>query len=224
MLHETISIDPKLFWEKYTSIHVDGQTDRLLLRKDRLADLSDFLVCLARAYKTSQRQYQNWREKVWYPLFNEELQSLAVNDVVKFHAKPTHNYKYWTDRNCDWWEYTLRKGEPAYGWTYSFDWIKEPKEKLHHELGQKFYHLDQYQRKFSRRSYILKTVLQQSLLDFLYKKYSYAWLQENQFNEKLIKIELLGDEYWFRINRNKNGVPIWENFIWQNNTVETIKI
>ena len=102
MLHETISIDPKLFWEKYTSIHVDGQTDRLLLRKDRLEDLSDFLVCLARAYKTSQRQYQNWREKVWYPLFNEELQSLAVNDVVKFHAKPTHNYQYWIDRNCDW--------------------------------------------------------------------------------------------------------------------------
>ena len=221
MLHETISINPKLFWEKYTTVSVSGMRGRFLIRKQRLENVNKYLLCLARAYKTAQRQYEDWREKVWFPL-HEQLKSFAVNDVVKFHAKPTHDYKMY--KNHDWWEYTLSKSEPPYGWGYTFNWIEEPKEKLHHELGQKFYHLDKYQKKFSHRVYTLEELLKVKLYDFVYSKYGWKWLHDNQFSEKIIKIELLSDEYWFRIGRAKSGTPIWENFIWQSNKAETIKI
>lgn len=221
MLHQTINIDPQIFWEKYTNIGVEDMHGRFLVRRNRLENMSQYLLSLARAYKTAQRQYENWRETVWIPLF-EEIQALAVDGVVKFHAKPTHQYQMYENRN--WWEYTLRKGEKPYGWGYSFDWIDEPKEKLHHSLGQKFYSLDKYQSKFSNRTCILSKILKQYLLDFVYKKYDYQWLHDNQFSEKLVKIELLGDEYWFRIGRGRRGGVVWENFIWQNNQTETIKI
>lgn len=221
MLHETISINPKLFWEKYTTVNVSGMRGRFLIRKQRLENVNKYLLCLARAYKTAQRQYEDWREKVWFPL-HEQLKSFAVNDVVKFHAKPTHDYKMY--KNHDWWEYTFSKSEPPYGWGYTFDWIEEPKEKLYHELGQKFYHLDEYQKKFSHRVYTLEELLKAKLYDFVSSKYGWKWLHDNQFSEKIIKIELLSDEYWFRIGRTRSGTPMRENFIWQNNQTETIKI
>jgi len=221
MLHETIPINPKLFWEKYTTVNVSSMRGRFLIRKERLENVNKCLLCLARAYKTAQRQYEDWREKVWFPL-HEQLKSFAVNDVVKFHAKPTHDYKMY--KNHDWWEYTLSKSEPPYGWGYTFNWIEEPKEKLYHELGQKFYHLDEYQKKFSSRVYTLGELLKAKLYDFVYSKYGWKWLHDNQFSEKIIKIELLGDEYWFRISRTRGGTPIWENFIWQNNKIEEIEL
>lgn len=221
MFHEIITIDQKIFWEKYTTVGIENINGSFLIRKERLKNLNKYLINLARAYKTAQRQYEDWREKVWHPL-HEQLKSFAVDNTVKFHAKPTHDYKMY--KNQDWWQYTLSKSEPPYGWGYTFDWIEEPKEKLYHELGQKFYHLDQYQKKFGHRVYTLEKLLKAKLYDFVFSKYNWKWLHDNQFSEKIIKIELLGDEYWFQIGRTKSGTPMWENFIWQSNQTETICI
>ena len=227
MLHEylntkdrTLIHDWNWFYENYTNIHVEGCKNRCLLRKKRFDNTKAFLSQLARAYKTAQRQYNQWRNDVWIPLF-DQLKSLAVDGVTKFHAKPTHEYRMYLDH--DWWEYDLSESSP-FGWGYSFSWISEPDQKLHHELGQKFYHLDQYQKKFSSREYTLEKILKQQLLDYVYELYNHEWLVQNQFSGKIIKIELQDDEYWYHIGMRNNGTPMWENFIWQSNDTEILKI
>lgn len=44
------------------------------------------------------------------------------------------------------------------------------------------------------------------------------------FSNKIVKINLNGDEYWYKIGRTRSGHPTWENFIWQNNKTEEINL
>ena len=222
-MHETFKFDiedQQAFYDKYTSSYVEGLYGRFLIRRERENDLIAFVNDLVRAYKTAQRQYNNWRDNVWKPLC-QEIEDLAVDNKVLLHAKPTHKYK--GDQTM-WWAYRYSKLAPLYRWGYSFDWIDEPKEKINHELGQRLYDLDRYSKKFSHREYVLKSLLGQYLSKYLYSLYDYQWLHDNQFSEKLVKFTLLGDEYWYRIAWNKSGVPVWENFIWQSSKAEEINL
>lgn len=221
MLHQTIN--STLSWQKihdfYSSEYVDNQEGRFLVRKNRSG--AKYLNELSRAYQTAQRQYSDWREKNFNPIF-DTLISLAVDGKIICHAKPTHKYEMY--RNHDWWEYSI-SDTPKMGWGWSFNWIPEPEEKIHHELGQKLYELDQKSKKYSRRRYILELVLKDELEKYLLSIYGYKWLDENQYKEdKLVKINLRGDQFWYRISRNRNGVPVWENFIWQSNKTEEINL
>jgi len=225
MLHTTLN--PQLFpswdcfYKHYTIVSVEGSSRKCLLRINRLNDTKALLLALARAYQTAQRQYKQWRQRVWFPLF-DELRAFANKEKeVKFHVRPTHEYKPY--KNQTWWEYSLSY-EKEYGWSYSFSWIEEPAKKLHHDLGQKFYELDNYQKKFSSREATLEKLLSKTLFDFVDEKYPRNWLRENPFSAKVVKIELLGDEYWFCVKMNRHGQPYWENFIWQNNQTDTFKI
>jgi hypothetical protein len=228
MLHQTISLkkiwtkgDWKDFSQKYESYYpgdVNIPGARLLLRKEREKNLPHLLNDISRIYIAAQCQYEKWRNVVWNPL-NEELKRLAVDDKVFFHAKPTHTY---TGEQDQWWLYEYSKSERPYGWSYSSKWVDEPAVKLNHELGQKFYELDRYQSKFGIRVYILEKILAYWLEKYLYSLYSYEWLNQNMFSEKIIKINLHGDEYWYKIQMSRHGVPLWKNFIWQSNNTEEI--
>jgi hypothetical protein len=230
VLHETLNIqkiwsksDWQDFYKKYESSYpgqVNMGSGRLLLRRDRQENLPHFLNDISRIYNFAQYQYEKWRKNVWNPL-NEELKSLAVDDKVFFHAKPTHKYNGGQNQ---WWLYEYSKSPPPYGWGFSFKWVDEPAVKLNYELGQKFYDLDHYQSKFSGRTYILEKILAYWLEKYVYSLYDYDWLHRNMFSGKLIKINLHTDEYWFKIETNKNGVPLWKNFIWQLNDTEEINL
>lgn len=221
MLHQTINstLSWQEFYDSYESIYVDNQDGRFLVRRNR--SRAKYLNELSRAYQTAQRQYSDWRKKHFNPVF-DALTNLAVDGETICHAKPTHEYTMYKDHN--WWEYSI-DNHPRIGWGWSFNWIPEPKEKIHHELGQKLYELDQKSKKYNRRQYILELILKAELEKYLLSVYSYKWLSENQFkNDKLVKINLRGDQFWYRISRNKSGAPIWENFIWQNNKTEEITL
>lgn len=222
MLHDTIKIeDYELFYKNYKTISFEGSGKRLLLKLSREEDLPKFLNDIAKAYKKAQRQYEDWRKKVWFPLL-EEIQSLAVDDKVLLHAKPTHDY---TGDQNKWWLYKYSNSPKPYGWGYSFDWVdEEPKEKLNYELGQKLYELDRYQEKFNTRVWVLKELLKKYLLKYIYDLYDLEWVTGHCYSNKLAKFNLQGDEYWYRIEFSRYGVPVWKNFIWQSNNTEEINI
>lgn len=219
-MHDTLNIqDWKSFYEKYTSIYIEGMPGIFLLRRDRRRNTQKYLNDVAKVYKKCQRKYAQWREENLIPLF-ENIKERANNDVVHLHAKPTHKYEKY--RSHDWWIYKYSKC--SLGWGHSFDWVEEPEEKLNHDLGQLLYEYTQHETKFQHREIMLKGLLNGALYDYLYSIYDYKWIDENQFSKTIIKISLLGDEYWYRIGRNKNGVPVWKNFIWQSNTVKEINL
>jgi hypothetical protein len=222
-MHEFIKTDNwQYIFDNYESTYLDGLKGRFLIRSWRIDDhsLHDGLNDMARAYQTAQRQDREWDERVWFPLL-DEIKTQAVNDKVILHAKPTHEYG---GKQNQWWEYEYSNTSPRYGWGYSFNWIGEPKEKINHDLGQKLYDLDRYQRKFGDRVFMLQKLLEKYLLKYVYRIYNYEWLVKNQFSGKLVKITLRGDEYWYRITTNRSGVAVWENFIWQSNQTEEINL
>jgi hypothetical protein len=222
-MHEFIKTDNwQYIFDNYESTYLDGLKGRFLIRSWRIDDhsLHDGLNDMARAYQTAQRQDREWDERVWFPLL-DEIKTQAVNDKVILHAKPTHEYG---GKQNQWWEYEYSNTSPRYGWGYSFNWIGEPKEKINHDLGQKLYDLDRYQRKFGDRVFMLQKLLEKYLEKYVYRIYNYEWLVKNQFSGKLVKITLRGDEYWYRITTNRSGVAVWENFIWQSNQTEEINL
>lgn len=222
-MHEFIKTDKwQYIFDNYESTHLDGLKGRFLIRDWRIDEhsLHEGLNDMARAYQTAQRQDREWDERVWYP-FLDEIKARAVDDKVILHANPTHEY---TGEQCKWWEYEYSNINPRYGWGYSFNWIEEPPEKINYDLGQKLYDLDRYQRKFGERVFMLQKLLEKYLLKYVYLIYDYQWLDKNQFSGKIMKITLRGDEYWYRIVANRNGVHVWENFIWQSNKTEEINL
>jgi hypothetical protein len=222
-MHEFIKTDNwQYIYDNYESTYLDGLNGRFLIRNWRVDEnsLHDGLNDMARAYQTAQRQDKEWDERVWFP-FLEEIKARAVNDKIVLHCKPTHEY---TGDQNKWWAWDYSKMDDRYGWGYSFNWIEEPKEKINHDLVQKLYELDRYQKKFGKRVFMLQKLLEKYLLIYMYRIYNYEWLVNNQFSGKLVKITLRGDEYWYHIAMNKHGVPTWENFIWQSNQTEEINL
>lgn len=221
MLHDTLNpADWRKHYETYDSLYVEGMSGRFLIRRERLKDLPKCINAVSRAYQTSQRQRKIWDEKNWQPLLRN-AKEMAIDGRVLFYAKPTHKFDSFEGK--EWWlyEYSETKG---IGWGWSFSWQKEPKEKLNHEFGQKWYELDQFSEKFSRREFILKMILIELLRRYIYEIYNHQWLEDNQFSNKIVKINLNGDEYWYKIGRTRSGHPVWENFIWQNNKTEEINL
>jgi hypothetical protein len=217
-MHETLNFTNwKYIFDNYESVYLDRfRNKRFLIKKSRKKDSDEYLKDLARVYKKAQQQEQNWENENWNPLW-EKIKKLSINDKFVMHAKPVHT-------NSDqWWVYECDK-HPVYGWGCSFNWIDEPVEKIHHDIGQMYYDLDCYSDKFRTRIAALRNLLEISLLDYVNHIYDFEWLKKNQFSDKLIKINLLGDYYWYKISRNRHGVPVWENFIWQSDNTEKIYI
>jgi hypothetical protein len=229
MLHELINTQTITRWskdwtewhDKFETIGLPETYGRLLLRKNRRKNPTKFLNEISRAYKTAQSKYQNWWQNHLLPILGE-AKKRAVNDQIIMHAKPTHKFEQY--RNHTWWIYNYNKSPRPYGWGYSFDWIEEPKEKLNHDLGQALYEAEKKSDKYNSRVNTLKKILAEELSNHLYNIYSYNWLDENQFSEKIVKFNLQGDEYWYKISRAKSGTPIWKNFIWQNKNTEEINL
>lgn len=213
MLHDTLNpADWRKHLETYDSLYVEGMRGRFLIRRERLKDLPKCLNSISRAYKENQRQRKIWEEKAWHPLWNE-AKNLAKDEKLKVHAKAEKG----------WWLITFTK-TPVIGWGWSFSWVDKPKKPINLNFGQRFYDADKYSEKFSRRDYILGEILKGLLMDYLRNLYPWKYLEENQFSGKLIKFNLRGDEYWYKIGRTRSGHPIWENFIWQNNKTEEINL
>lgn len=213
MLHDTLNLaDWRKHYETYDSLYVEGMSGRFLIRRERLKDLPKCLNAVSTAYQTNQRQRALWDKKVWTPLW-EEMKNSAVYEQFQAHAKVVGG----------WWLITFSK-TPAIGWGWSFEWTEKPKNPLNLDFGQRFYDADKYSEKFSRRDYVLGEILKGLLMDYLRKLYPWEYLEENQFANKIVKINLNGDEYWYKIGTTRSGHPVWENFIWQNNKTEEINL
>jgi hypothetical protein len=229
MLHDFINSQEITRWSKgwdewyeiYESVGIENMRKNLLLRRNRRENPIKFLNDISRIYKIAQRQYKEWRVKYYDPILSEARER-AVDGKIFMHAKPNHNYKVY--RGQTWWKYKYDYSPKPYGWGYTFDWVDEPEEKINHDLGQALYEADRKSQKYNHRVFILEKFFQKELEKYLYSLYSYDWLHQNQFSEKLVKFNLLGDEYWYKISHSKNGVPVWENFIWQSNNTEEINL
>lgn len=230
MLHDLINTQEITRWSKgwqewydfYESIHIENMRKSLLLRRNRRENPVKFLNDIARIYKIAQQQCKEWREKCYDPIL-QEARERAVDGKVYMHAKPTHKYELY--RNHTWWKYKYDYSPRPYGWGFTFDWVDEPEEKINHDLGQALYEAEQKSDKYNTRVFVLEQFFKRELEKHLYSIYSFQWLDENQFTEKIVKFNLQGDEYWYKIGRaGRGGVPVWENFIWQNNNTEEINI
>lgn len=215
MLYETLN--PK-DWRKhieiYDSIHVEGMRGRFLINKSRLnseAGLNDVL----RGIQKVQARHKTWKEQVWQPIFNALIKNEKDGEII-FHAK---------HESGKFWEYRMSQ-EEAFGGQFAWSWkwredIVEPKLL---NLGQKFYAANKFEEKFSTRLYILREVLKSLLHAYINKKYNREWLSKNQFSEKLVKINLRGEQFWFKIGRTKNGFAQWQLFIFQSANLEEIDL
>jgi hypothetical protein len=207
--------------DNYETMGFETCYGRLLLRKNRRENPVQFLNDIAIAYKKAQKQNEEWRAKNISSVL-DEAKKRSENGRIVLHCKPTHKFE--PCENCTWWAYKYEDYGSPYGWGYSFDWIEEPEEKLNHDLGQALYKAEQKSEKYNSRVFSLGELLKRELSDYLLKIYPYKWLDENQFSEKLVKFNLQGDQYWYKIGRSHKGVPVWENFIWQNNKIEEINL
>jgi hypothetical protein len=189
-------------------------------KKSRLSDRPQFIRSIATALQKIDGLERRWNTFVWKP-FLEVLKKKAENGKLILHVKPTHDY---TGDQSAWWEYTYSEDD-RYGWGYSFKWIDEPSEKLNHKFGEMLYRYDRYQRRrFNQKQFWLTELLKRELERYIYSLYDYAWLNKNASSGKIVKIQVLGLDYWYRIVYNKHGVACWENFIWQSNDITTVKL
>lgn len=144
---------------------------------------------------------------------------------VHIHVKPTHTGKF-VDENS-WWLYDF-KYEPSFdSYSYSFTWVAEPEKKLHLDLGTQFYNAVEKETKhYGERTGTLEILLLSFLTEYVYSLYDYKWLNKNCYIQaaKIIKIDVHGDSYWFHIEHNRNNVPVWKCFIWQNQGIEQIAL
>ncbi len=214
MLHDTLNpADWRKHLETYDSLYVEGMRGRFLIRRERLLGLPKCLYNISRAYQTAQRQYTTWDKKNWKPLWDEAKSLVQEDGEALAHAKTKNG----------WWLLKFSKSK-GIGWGWSFSWVDKPKKPINLDFGQRFYNADKYSEKFSRRTYILGEILKSLLNDYIYKLYSRQWLEENRFSNKILKINLRGDQYWYKIGTTRSGHPTWENFIWQNNKTEEINL
>lgn len=228
MLHESLEhFNSEKSWQwwldNYETMGFEASRGRLLLNKNRRKNQIAFLNDIARIYKKAQKRFEDFYNGKIIPIL-DEAKSRAEDGEVILHAKPSHKFEPY--RNCTWWAYDYHDSGKPYGWGYSFDWIEEPQEKINHDLGQALYDSREKNDRLNGRVWVLEQVLKAELSQYIYNIYSWNWLEENQLTqrEKIIKITLQGDEYWYKIGRARHGVPIWENFIWQNNTIEEIEL
>jgi hypothetical protein len=210
---------------RYDYYRISHCSRDLYLRKGRCADKLSFLKDISRALETCERRYRVWDAFVWKP-FEARLQKSAELNGGKLimHTKPTHNYNGDQDM---WWEYEYSYHENFKSWGYNQRWIKEPDEKLNLKLGNTLYELStKSQRVFGNKRYWLEHFLKQELERYVYSMYDYSWLMEYYHleKEKLIKIILADNEYWYKIVMNKHGVPCWQNFIWRSGETEVVQL
>jgi hypothetical protein len=229
MLHKSLEhLDSQKGWQwwldNYETMGFETCYGRLLLRKNRREDPVLFLNDVAAAYKKAQKKFNDFYDTEIRPIF-AEAEKRAENGRVVLHAQPTHQFEPYKDHT--WWAYNYHDSGKPYGWGYSFDWIAEPEVKLNHDLGQALYNAQKKSDRLNSRAWTLEQVLKTELSNYIYNIYPWRWLEDNQFSErtKIVKFNLQGDEYWYKIGRSGKGAcPVWENFIWQNNKIEEINL
>jgi hypothetical protein len=214
MLHNTLN--PK-DWQKhfqtFDSIYIEGLSGRFLINKSRINSVKG-LNDVLRAIQKIQNKHKNWKEKVWQPIYDAITKHEKDGQII-FHAK---------HESGKFWEYEMRREEyfnNQFSWTFRWkDSVKYPNLL---DLGQQFYSANEFEEKFTTKLHILRDVLRRLLHDFIYKKYNREWLEKNQFSEKLVKITLRGEQFWFKIGRGRSGHPKWELFIFQSANLEEIR-
>jgi hypothetical protein len=222
MRHDTINIPMELYFKKYDSRYLENIRGKVLLRKERSENLPQTIRDVSRAYRKAQAMQKQWSVQHIEPIW-KTIKSLDKDQGVHIHVKPTHTCDATDGEN--WWLYDF-KYEPSFdSYSYSFTWVAEPEKKLHLDLGIQFYNAhEKYDKHYGDRTGTLETLLLSILKEYVYSLYDYKWLNKNCYKEaaKIIKIDVHGDSYWFRIEHNDNNVPIWKCFIWQNQKIEHI--
>ena len=215
MLHETLDTkDWRKTYETFDSVYVEGMRGRFLINRSRLNSekgLNDVL----RAIQKVQTQHKTWKEQTWQPVFDALIEN-EKSGKITFHAK---------HESGKFWEYSMGR-EDAFGgqFGWSWKWVDSVEKPKRLNLGQQFYAANKFEEKFTTKLYILREVLKSLLHAYINKKYSRAWLDKNQFSDKLVKINLRGEQFWFKIGRNRNGYPQWELFIFQSANLEEINL
>jgi len=213
-----------LYFSKYNSRYLENIQGKVLLRKERSKNLPQTIQDVSRAYKKAQAMQNKWFIEHIEPIW-ETIKSLDKGQGVEIHVKPTHTCN--TSDGENWWVYDFRYDTVFDAYSYRFTWVAEPEKKLHLDLGTQFYNAqEKYTKHYSDRTGTLETLLLSILTEYVYSLYNYKWLNKNCYKEaaKIVKIDVHGDSYWFRIEHNRNGVPVWKCFIWQNQGIEHIPL
>jgi hypothetical protein len=159
-------------------------------------------------YRLSLRQVGAWQrlEKLF-------KQIVSVSDPIQrykqttwvVHAKPTHCYDPSEDKN--YWVFYLSDvdlyGKP--GFSYSNNWVQEPKEKILPELGQQFYHLSWYHRNCCTRMGLARAILFEAIMKDMETKHGL-------YGKKcrIVQYVINNRNYWLREVLNRCGVPVFE--------------
>ena len=224
MRHNIVNIPTELYYNKYNSRYLENVQGKVLLRNERSKNLLQTIQDVSRAYKKAQAMQKQWHIQHLEPIW-ATIKSLDEGQGVHIHVAPTHTGNFPDNKN--WKRYDF-KYEPSFdSYSYSFTWIAEPEKKLNLDLGTQF--LDAVEKEtihYGERTGTLEILLLSFLKEYVYSLYDYKWLNKNCYIQeaKIIKIDVHGDSYWFRIEHNRNNVPVWKCFIWQNQEIEHIAL
>jgi len=193
-------------------IYVDGKRVRKWYKSiDQITiwePILDDLPKLESRYTAISEKVDKFHSERYIPMFNK------IVEVGQAHAKPTHEY---TGKQYAWWVYSARKYD---GDSYSigFDWLdEEPKEKLHVDIGQAYYHLERQIHRYYGYKYKFRKVLEYAINNLLMDNLPTG-------NGQILKLILNSRTFWYASIRNSHDVLLWTKLAWAEDEIIEMEI
>ena len=138
---------------------------------------------------------------------------MIIDDIWKngkiAHVKPTHKFE--SNQGINWWVYKISLN--VKNLCYSFDWIKEPDDKINLELGNKLYQIGKIIDKWHQRKHIAKTYLERAIE-----------LKIKNLQEGMCYCVIINEhDYWYRAVLQQFGNLSLKKIVWAEEGITIIK-
>lgn len=159
------------------------------------------LKSLYKLYKETQEiSREKWKKGM--EVIDKLWKGHKVGDEVKAHAFPSKHGDH-SKADPDWWEYHITDSGDGYGVRFGFNWTRgKPLKLINHDLGQKFYEIEQRDYDLRNRTYKVQTIFYEAMKKSLPKA----------TEGKSLVLQFDKDSYWFYTVSRGPGICWWEMF------------
>lgn len=193
-----VRVDGKRVKKWFTDIYAEGGGNPVRIWQPILKDVK---ALEARWWKMLCKR-RKLVDEIWKPLYDAVVESGGA------HAKITHKH----NGEFGWWYY--RK---VGIYDLSFDWVKEPKEPMNWELGQRYYEADADMLRYGR--YVWKFNV--ALTNAIYKEFLSKEPPDNPGSIWCITIN--GRDFLYLSRQAGAAKPFWQSVGWPD-TADTMKV
>ena len=142
---------------------------------------------------------RRFRGEYYRPVWNRLMA------VKQAHANPTH--KFTGDKK--WWLYHASKHGVG------FDWVDEPKDKINHALGQKFYELDNRFERYGGYVHMFESILAHLIEKKLREEY------KPERAGTTMKLTINGLLFWYVSTQDRYCIN-WKKISWPYDAIDKI--